>query len=83
MRDFREIKVGMTRKQVESKFQKDGGLQSIASPIRYTHPDCPYFMIDVDFSFHRDSANQNKPVESKDDKVTRVSKPYLEYPSQD
>ncbi len=64
----------MTRGQLEDKFPKDGGRQSI-SPVRFTHPACGYFKIDVAFA-----VNDNRTVADKSDQVTKVSKPYIEEP---
>jgi hypothetical protein len=79
LRDFEAIKPGMTRAEVERRFQLDGGLQS-ASPVRFVHTNCPYFKADVEFEIHRDAADHNRAIERKDDKVIRVSKPYLARP---
>jgi hypothetical protein len=77
LKDFESIKVGMTRGQIETKLSKDGGFQSL-SPVRFTHPDCGYFKVNVEFDFKRNAADQNRGIESKDDKATSVSKPYIE-----
>lgn len=77
--DFNGIKLGMTRGQIEKNFPKDGGLYG-ASCISFTHPDCPYFKIDVEFDFKRNPNDQNRAIISTDDKVIKVSKPYIEYP---
>jgi hypothetical protein len=82
LKDFASLKPGMTRKEVESKFPQDGGLQTV-SPVRYTHPACPCFKIDVEFDFKRDQADQGRAITGADDKVTRVSRPYLERPISD
>ena len=82
LRDFALLKRGMTRQEVEGRFKLDGGLQS-ASPVRFTHPACPYFKIAVEFDFKRDSADQGRAVTGQGDKVIRVSKPYLEAPVMD
>lgn len=76
---FESIKVGMTRSEVAASFQLDGGLQGV-SPVRFLHPDCPNFKVDVEFDFQRDAADQNRAVIGKNDKVVRVSKPYQQQP---
>jgi hypothetical protein len=80
--DFESIKPGMTRGEIEKKFMWDGGLQG-ASPFRFTHPECRYFKIDVEFDLKRDEKDQNRTLWSPDDKVTKVSKPYIESPVTD
>lgn len=82
LKDFESIKTGMTRGEVEAKLAMDGGLQSV-SPVRYAHPACGYFKMDVEFEFKRNAADQNRAVADKADKVTKVSKPYIERPSID
>ena len=70
------------RGQVEAKLTIDGGLQSV-SPVRFAHPACGYFKIDVEFEFKRNAADQNRAIADKADKVTKVSKPYIERPFAD
>jgi hypothetical protein len=79
LKDFEAIKPGMTRGEVEKKFHLDGGLQGV-SPMRFVHPAAKHFKVDVEFDFKRNAADQGRAITSKDDKVTRVSKPYLERP---
>ena len=77
--DFKSVKTGMTRVEVETKLRIDGGLQGV-SPVRYIHPDCDYFKIDVEFEFKRDEKNQNRAILSPEDKVKTVSRPYIDFP---
>jgi hypothetical protein len=79
---FESIKIGMTRSDLEGRLPKDGGLQSV-SPVRFAHPACGYFKIDVEFDFKPNPADQNRAVWGKDDKATKVSKPYIERPFSD
>ena len=82
LRDFKFIKPGMTRQEIMRKFPMDGGMQTV-SPVRFLHPGCSYFKVDVSFSFERNQKDQNRAILGKDDKVTEVSKPYIEYPITD
>ena len=82
LKDFQSIKPGMTRHEVENKFTMDGGLQMV-SRVRFSHPTCAYFMIDVEFETKRDPADQNRAIWGKDDRVTKISKPYIESPAGD
>ena|ERR1019366_8657870 len=82
LRDFESIKTGMTRGEIEGKLSTDGGIQSV-SPVRFAHPACGYFKIDVEFEFKRDAADQNRAIQGNGDKATRVSKPYIERPFND
>jgi hypothetical protein len=79
LKGFKDITNGMTRAEVEKRLSMDGGLQG-ASPVRYLDAGCNCFKVNVEFDFKRDAADQNRAISSKDDKVTRVSKPYLEQP---
>ena len=82
LKDFESIKAGMTRGQLEAKLTMDGGLQGV-SPVRFAHPACGYFKMDVEFEHKRDAANQGRAIADKADKVTKVSKPYIERPFAD
>jgi hypothetical protein len=82
LKDFESIKAGMTRGQVEAKLSMDGGLQGV-SPARFAHPACGYLKIDVEFEFKRNAADQNRAIVDKADKVTKVSKPYIQRPFAD
>jgi len=69
------IKVGMTRKDLLTLFQEDGGLQFMKGE-RYVYKRCP--LIKVDVTFVADSeADHSK------DKIKSISKPYLEDPFYD
>lgn len=82
LKDFAAIKIGMTRRQLEDAFRKDGGIYT-ATHVRFAHPTCGYFKIDVEFDCKKDAADQNRAIQSTDDPVIHVSKPYLETPSID
>lgn len=72
----------MTRAEVEKRLRMDGGMQS-PSLVRFAHPDCPCFKLDVGFSLRREPGEQGPAVFGPDDRVTTVSKPYLELPVSD
>ncbi|MCH7726270.1 MAG: M56 family metallopeptidase [Planctomycetes bacterium] len=76
IKDFKAIKVGMIRKDVEKRFQYDRGIQG-ALRGRFIHPDCSIFKMDVEFSVKRDRYNEDVYYFSPDDKVVKVSKPYI------
>jgi hypothetical protein len=80
--DFQSIKPGVTMGEIQKKFPMDGGLQS-PYLIRFTHPECDYFKIDVEFDFKCDVKDPNRPLWSPEDKVTKTSKPYIESPVMD
>ena len=80
--DFRAIKPGMTRAEVERRLPSDGGIQGYVT-VRFVHPECPYFKIDVEFAVRRNPEPENRIAPSPDDKVVKVSKPYIEDPYSD
>jgi hypothetical protein len=79
LKDFETIKPGMTRGDIEKKLRMDGGLHTPLE-VRFVHPACQLFKIDVQFDFKRDAADQGRAIWGKDDKATKVSKPYIERP---
>jgi hypothetical protein len=81
MRQIAAIKPGMTRKYLLAIFQKDGGL-SPRQHGRYVYRQCPNIKVDVAFSFVNEPAD-NSRFPSADDKIVKISRPYLEYPFND
>lgn len=79
---FESITNGMTRAEVEKKLTMDGGLRGV-SPVRFIDPGCPGFKISVEFNFKKDAADQNRAIFGKDNRVIRVSKPYVQRPFMD
>jgi hypothetical protein len=67
------VKVGMTRAELEKVFVPDGGL-SVPEKQTYVYRECPYFKVTV--AFKTDAAN---PVD-KNDRIVRISKPYIDWP---
>lgn len=43
LKDFEKLKPGMSRSEISRSFPLDGGIHGI-SPLRFTHPDCPYLL---------------------------------------
>ena len=79
LKDFETLKPGMSRSEISRLFPLDGGIHRI-SVVRFTHPDCPYFKVDVEFEFDRNPDDQNRPTRGDNDRSTKISKPYLEAP---
>src|SRR5438046_1731318 len=69
------IKVGTTRRDLLKLFTVEGG-QSSRTSRTYVFRECPYIKIDV--GFEPVAAPQEKLKENMDDKIIRISKPYLE-----
>jgi hypothetical protein len=80
--DFESIKVGVTRGEIQKRFMMDGGFHS-PSRVRFTHPECGYFKIDVEFDVKRDEKDQGRAISSPEDKAMKISKPYIEAPTMD
>jgi hypothetical protein len=74
------IKQGMTRKNLSNVFEEEGGL-STRTQRKYVYKDCPYIKVDVEFSAVEAAVdgNANRHDESPDDKIVKISRPYLEY----
>jgi len=67
------LKPGMTREQIEKEFQPDDTFGS--GPIkRYVYKKCAYIKIDIDF----DLVDANAVKDNPEDRVVKISKPYIE-----
>ncbi len=73
------LKPGMTRADVEEDFKEDGGI-SFPPQARYIYRKCSHIKIDVEFSGEPMKLAQ---APSPNDRITKVSRAYLEYPSFD
>jgi hypothetical protein len=70
------IKPGATRKDLLRVFKEEGGISS-RTRRKYVYKECPYIKVDVEFA---PVGDQDKLVEEMpEDKVTSISRPYLEY----
>ena len=79
MRSIATIKPGMTRKDLVRVFKQEGGL-STRTRKKYVYKHCPYIKVDVEFSPASDmDANQDAATEKPEDRIVRISRPYLEY----
>ena len=76
LRNTNKIKIGMTRKELLESFGEEGGI-STRTQRNYVYNKCRYIKVEVKFS--PVGNKQNKFVESLDDKIIEISKPYLEY----
>lgn len=79
LKDSHRIKPGMKRMEVEKHFISDGGLQ-FPDNWRYTHPRCEYIKLEIEFE---SAPNRGRNLTSPDDKVKKVSKLYIDYPTKD
>jgi hypothetical protein len=77
LQEMQTIKVGMTRAQLTRVFATEGGL-STRTRRRYVYRHCPYIKVSVEFK----PANQSKRYphsESRNDVITKISQPFLEW----
>jgi hypothetical protein len=79
MRSIATIKPGMARKDLLGVFTEEGGL-STRTQRRYVYKDCPYIKVNVEFSPTAETdANQDASTENPEDRIVKISRPYLEY----
>lgn len=71
------IKPGMARRDLWSVLDPDGGL-STRTHGRYIYKHCPYIKVDVEFL----PADHGQP-EKPEDRIVRISRPYLANPVYD
>jgi hypothetical protein len=80
LKEIETIKVGMTRADLLRVFEEEGGISSRTSQ-RYGYRNCPYVKVDVVFE------PVDKPNDSlspnTEDKIIKISKPFLELPIMD
>ena len=72
---IQNLKVGMTRRDLLKLFTVEGG-QSNRTSRTYVFRECPYIKVDV--GFKPVGAPQDKLKENMEDRIVRISKPYLE-----
>lgn len=73
---IQSIKVGTTRATLLKLFEAEGGLFS-STGGRYLYRGCPYIRLDIQFQYEKDK--DGRPILGLNDKITKVSKPYLEF----
>ena len=78
LRDYEQIKAARTRRDVMKYFAPEGGMQ-FPGKTRYVHPMCGYLHVDVEFELVKPSEVSPLP----EDKVTEISKLYVDYSIKD
>ena len=76
LKEIETVKVGMTRADLLTVFKEEGGI-STRTWRRYVYRDCPYIKVDVEFEPVGEPENQVN--QSPRDKITKISKPFLEW----
>lgn|GEM_PF-1744097 len=72
--EIQTIKVGMTRKELLKLFTVEGGISTRTSRT-FVFRECPYIKVDV--GFEPIGLPADKLKENMEDRITRISKPYL------
>lgn len=86
LKRMQTIKVGMTRTELLSVFTTEGG---IYGPLQRTFVsrDCPYFKVDVEFEAvgrpATDVDGRGAMVEGNQDRIVKISRPYLQFSHMD
>ncbi|HET9399798.1 MAG TPA: hypothetical protein VFO34_02515 [Candidatus Acidoferrales bacterium] len=82
LKKLETIKPGMTRKELLTVTDIEGGL-STTTQRTYVSRDCPYFKVDVEFSVFggpkHDSEGRLTNREDDRDVIVKVSRPYLQF----
>jgi hypothetical protein len=82
LKEMQKIEVGMTRADLLKVFTTEGGL-STGLNRTYVYRDCSYIKVDVEFEPvgrpSRDADGRVTLVESNEDVIKKISKPYLEW----
>lgn len=74
------VKVGMTRAELYRVFTDEGGLFT-RKQQRFVYRECPYIKVDVEFEAV--GRLEDQIVGRSEDKITKISKPFLEWPIYD
>ena len=76
LKEMQTIKPGMTREELLKVFVEEGGL-STRTWRRYAYRDCPYIKVNVEFE---PAGNLKEKTEQfPQDKITKISTPFLEW----
>ena len=76
LRSVGTIKPGMTRAELLGVFTEEGGLSNRLWRL-YVLKDCPYIKVEVEFE--PVGEEKNLLIERPEDKIKKISKPFLQY----
>lgn len=76
LREIQSIKIGMTRRELLKVFVTEGGLYS-RSFRKYAYRGSPLIKVDVEF---KSVGAEDKGREHPEDRIIKISRPYLEGP---
>ena len=74
--EIESVKVGMTRAELSSVFTTEGGI-STRMQQRFVYRECPYIKVEVEFEAVGQPEEQI--VGRSEDKIKKISKPFLEW----
>ena len=77
--ELQSIQVGMTRRDLLKVFMEEGGISTRTSR-RYVYRRSPLVKVDIEFAPAGEPESREQHL---DDRITRISKPYLERPHVD
>jgi hypothetical protein len=78
-REMETIEVGMTRRDLETVFMEDGGMQGMTNGF-YVYRYCPYFKVYVKFRMHNDERGEGGRLihpYHPDDIIVEIKGPYV------
>lgn len=78
LKEMQTIKVGMTRADLLKVFEGEGGLSSRSSR-QYVYQKCLYFKVSVQFE-PVGAPDGPGSLDGAQDKIVKISKPFLEWP---
>lgn len=82
LKRMQTIKQGMSRTDLLKVFTTEGGTFT-ALQRTFVSRDCPYFKVDVEFEAvgrpSRDADGRVTQVEGRDDRIVKISRPYLQF----
>ena len=82
LREIETVRVGMTRAELLRVFSTEGGLSTGLSRT-YVYSECPYIKVDVEFvpvgRPSQDTEGRVTLIESDEDLIRQISKPYLDW----
>jgi hypothetical protein len=79
LKEVRNLENGSTRTDVEKIFETDGGITSGPLECRYVYKKCSYIKVDVRYREYIPKSEKRNPQ----DKVVKISRPYIERPIYD
>jgi hypothetical protein len=80
LKEIQTIKLGMSRRDLVRLFVAEGGLGSSGRSRTYLYRECLYIKVDVEFE---PVQRIGKSKEFPDDKIIKISRPYLGNPTID